>query len=76
MSIAPAADMRPTSDQRWSVNLPPGTTATVNFGSRPIEQAADPASSDATSGFIGLVLGVAVLGGLGWLAYRQRKATS
>jgi LysM repeat protein len=73
VSIAPAADMRPTSDQRWSVNLQPGTTATVNFGSHPIERAADPASSDAAGGFIGLALGAAMLGGVGWLVYRQRR---
>ncbi len=71
VSVEPATGAQPTSDQRWSVTLNKGTTATVNFGSRFVETKAA-ASTDSGSA-IGLVLVVAVLGGMGVMIYRQRK---
>jgi len=74
VSVKPAAGMRPTSDQRWTVVLNKGTTATVNFGSRFAEDktkgSAEPNSA------IGLVLAAVVLGGIGVMIYRQRRGTA
>jgi LysM repeat protein len=71
VSVLPASGAQPTSDQRWSVMLDKGTTATVNFGSRVTEGKAE--ASPEPSGAIGLVLAAAVLGGIGVMIYRQRK---
>jgi LysM repeat protein len=71
VSVEPAAGLLPTSDQRWSVVLATGTTATVNFGSRLSEKKA--ASSPGSESAIGLVLAAAVLGGIGVMVYRRRK---
>jgi LysM repeat protein len=72
VSVVPALGAQPTSDQRWSVMLDKGTTATVNFGSRFSENKTE--NSREADGAIGLVLVAAVLGGIGVMAYRQRKA--
>ena len=69
--VVPAAGAQPTSDQRWSVVLDKGTTATVNFGSRAIGDKAG--ASTESSGAIGLLLAAAVLGGIGVMIYRQRQ---
>jgi len=71
VSVEPASGAQPTSDQRWSVVLGKGTTATVNFGSRFSEKTAK--ASPGADGAIGLVLAAAVLGGIGVMIYRQRK---
>jgi hypothetical protein len=71
VSVKPATGAQPTSDQRWSVMLNKGTTATVNFGSRFIENKAT--ASTESGGAIGLVLAAVVLGGIGVMIYRQRK---
>jgi LysM repeat protein len=71
VSIEPASGAQPTSDERWSVTLDQGTTATVSFGSR-ITGAPSNAASDGGSA-IGLVLAAIVLGGGGVLIYRQRR---
>ena len=71
VSVEPAPGMQPTSDQRWSVILGQGTTASVDFGSRPGVTAAE--TSSGSDSAIGLVLGAMVLGGLGVMIYRQRK---
>jgi LysM repeat protein len=74
VSVAPAPGTQPTSDQRWSVVLDQGTTATVNFGSR---AAGDKATtSPEPGGAIGLVLAAAVLGGIGVMVYRQRRGNA
>jgi LysM repeat protein len=71
VSVMPAPGAQPTSDQRWSVTLDKGTTATVNFGSRLSDKKT--AVSREANGAIGLVLAAAVLGGIGLMIYRQRK---
>jgi LysM repeat protein len=71
VSVKPATGAQPTSDQRWSVMLNKGTTATVNFGSRFVENKAT--ASTESGGAIGLVLAAVVLGGIGVMIYRQRK---
>jgi LysM repeat protein len=74
VSVKPASGAQATSDQRWSVMLDQGTTATVSFGSRlSVEKAAVTPGAD---GAIGLVLAAALLGGIGVLIYRQRKGTT
>jgi len=70
VSVVPAPGAQSTSDQRWSVVLDKGTTATVNFGSHTIGDAAKTAPE--AGGAIGLALAVVVLGGIGVLIYRQR----
>jgi LysM repeat protein len=74
ISIEPVAGAQPTSDERWSVTLDQGTTATVNFGSRIPDNAANSAA-DGGSSAIGLVLAAIVLGGGGVVIYRQRRGT-
>jgi LysM repeat protein len=71
VSVVAAPGTQPTSDQRWSVMLDQGTTATVNFGSRVTEAKAG--TSPDPSSAIGLVLVVAALSGIGVMIYRQRK---
>jgi murein DD-endopeptidase MepM/ murein hydrolase activator NlpD len=71
VSIEPASGAQPTSDERWSVTLDQGTTATVSFGSRPTGAPSNAASDNGSA--IGLVLAAIVLGGGGILIYRQRK---
>jgi LysM repeat protein len=71
VSVIPAPGAQPTSDQRWSVVLDKGTTATVSFGSRFSEKKAE--ATPGADGAIGLVLAAAVLGGIGVMIYRQRK---
>ncbi len=71
VSVVPAPGAQPTSDERWSVVLDKGTTATVNFGSRLTQDQAG--TSAEPSGMIGLVLAGAVLGGLGLIIYRRRQ---
>ena len=71
ISIEPAAGAQPTSDERWSVTLDQGTTATVNFGSRLMDGPSSSASESSSA--IGLVLAAIVLGGGGVLIYRQRR---
>jgi LysM repeat protein len=73
IAVEPAPGAQATSDQRWSVVLDRGTTATVDFGSRASESAKASAGADGT---IGLVLAAVVLGGIGVLIYRQRRGTS
>jgi LysM repeat protein len=72
VSVVPAPGALPTSDQRWSVLLDQGTTATVSFGSRFGEKKAE--AAPGTDGAIGLVLAAAVLGGIGVMIYRQRRS--
>jgi LysM repeat protein len=72
VSIEPAAGAQPTSDERWSVTLDQGTTATVNFGSRFTDNKSSSASEGGSA--IGLVLAAIVLGG-GFVIYRQRRGT-
>jgi hypothetical protein len=72
ISIEPAAGAQPTSDERWSVTLDQGTTATVNFGSRFTEGSSSSAVDGGSA--IGLALAAIVLGG-GVLIYRQRRGT-
>jgi hypothetical protein len=74
VSVKPASGAQPTSDQRWSVVLDKGTTATVNFGSRLTTK--NVASSSGAEGAIGLALAAVVLGWIGVMIYRQRKATA
>lgn len=74
VSVKPASGAQPTSDQRWSVVLDKGTTATVNFGSRLTTK--NVASSSGAEGAIGLALAAVVLGGIGVMIYRQRKGTA
>ncbi len=71
IAVEPAPGTQPTSDQRWSVVLDKGTTATVDFGSRTTDKQTKTASSDGSA--IGLVLVVVVLGGIGVMFYRQRQ---
>jgi LPXTG-motif cell wall-anchored protein len=71
IAVEPAPDARATSDQRWSVVLDQGTTATVDFGSR--ISATKAAPSTGADGAIGLALAAVALGGIGVLIYRQRK---
>ncbi|HSD85579.1 MAG TPA: LysM peptidoglycan-binding domain-containing protein, partial [Anaerolineae bacterium] len=71
VSVKPAAGTRPTSDQRWTVVLNKGTTATVNFGSRLAENKTEDSSEPNSA--IGLVLAAVVLGGIGVMVYRQRQ---
>ncbi|CAG0936611.1 Muramidase-2 [Thermoflexales bacterium] len=73
VSVKPAAGMKPTSDQRWTVVLNTGTAATVNFGSRFSEDLAEAGDSAESGGAIGLVLAAVVLGGIGVIIYRQRR---
>jgi LysM repeat protein len=73
ISIEPATGAQPTSDERWSVSLGKGTTATVNFGSRFAGSTSSSASEGGSA--IGLVLAAIVLGGGGVLIYRQRRGT-
>ncbi len=74
ISIEPMAGAQPTSDERWSVTLDQGTTATVNFGSRITDSSANSAAAGDGSA-IGLVLAAIVLGGGGFVIYRQRRGT-
>jgi LysM repeat protein len=74
VAVEPAPGMQPTSDQRWSVVLGQGTTATVDFGSHPSEKRAE--TSSGAESAIGLVLAAAVLGGIGVMIYRQRKGSA
>jgi LysM repeat protein len=74
IAIEPVPGAQPTSDERWSVTLDQGTTATVNFGSRMTDNAANSAV-DGGSSALGLVLAAVVLGGGGVLIYRQRRGT-
>ncbi len=71
VSVEPAPGALATSDQRWSVVLDKGTTATVDFGSRFTEKKAE--ASTGADGAIGLVLAAVVVGGIGALFYRQRR---
>ena len=57
IAVEPAPDARATSDQRWSVVLDQGTTATVDFGSRISATKAEP--STGADGMIGLALAAA-----------------
>jgi hypothetical protein len=75
VSVQASPGTRPTSDERWSVVLGQGTTATVDFGSHPGEKTTEPSSSSAESA-IGLVLAAAVLGGIGFMVYRQRRGNA
>jgi hypothetical protein len=75
VAVQASPGAQPTSDQRWSVVLDQGTTATVDFGSRAGEKKAE-ASSTGGEGAIGLVLAAAVLGGIGVLIYRQRRGNA
>jgi LysM repeat protein len=75
VSVEASPGTRPTSDERWSVLLGQGTTATVDFGSRASEKTTEP-SSTGTDGVIGLVLAAAVLGGIGFMVYRQRRGNT
>ncbi len=70
VSVEPAPGAQPTSDQRWSVVLDKGTTATVDFGSRLSEQ--KPEAPMGADGVLGLVLAAAVVGGIGVMVYRRR----
>jgi hypothetical protein len=72
VAVEASPGTQPTSDQRWSVILSQGTTASVNFGSRPAQKPAE--ASSGGEGAIGLVLAAVVLGGIGVLIYRQRRA--
>ena len=74
VTVEAAPGTQPTSDQRWSVVLDKGTTATVDFGSHLSEKKAE--TSAGGEGAIGLVLAAAVLGGIGVLIYRQRKGSA
>ena len=74
VAVEASPGTQPTSDQRWSVVLGKGTTATVDFGSRPSEKKAE--TSSGGEGAIGLVLAAAVLGGIGVMIYRQRKGNA
>jgi MYXO-CTERM domain-containing protein len=74
VAVEPAPGAQSTSDQRWSVVLGQGTTATVDFGSRAVEKKAG--TSSGGEGALGLALAAAVLGGIGVLIYRQRKASA
>jgi LysM repeat protein len=74
VAVESAPGTQPTSDQRWSVVLGQGTTATVDFGSRPSENKTE--SSSGADGAIGLVLAAAVLGGIGVMIYRQRRGNA
>jgi LysM repeat protein len=74
VSVEAAPSTQPTSDQRWSVILNQGTSASVDFGSRPDQN--QPETSSGGEGAIGLVLAAAVLGGIGVLIYRQRKGNA
>jgi LysM repeat protein len=74
VAVEPAPGTEPTSDQRWSVILGQGTTASVNFGSRISGQEAVPASGG--EGAIGLALAALVAGGIGVLIYRQRRGNA
>jgi LysM repeat protein len=71
ISVEPAPGAQATSDQRWSVLLDQGTTATVDFGSRPSETKTGAAAG--SDGAIGLVLAAVVFGSIGVLIYRQRR---
>ena len=71
ISVEPAPGTQPTSDERWSVMLDKGTTATVDFGSRLTRRSRRLRAGG--DGAIGLVLAAAVLGGIGVLIYRQRR---
>jgi len=73
ISIEPVAGAQPTSDERWSVTLDQGTTATVNFGSRFTESSSSSTSEGGSA--IGLMLAAIVLGGGGFVIYRQRRGT-
>jgi LysM repeat protein len=73
IAVEPAPGAQPTSDQRWSVVLGKGTTATVDFGSRVDEKAGTSAGADSA---IGLVLAAVVVGGIGVLIYRQRRGNA
>jgi len=74
VAVEAAPGAQATSDQRWSVVLGQGTTATVDFGSRLSEQ--KPESSAGAEGAIGLVLAAVVLGGIGVMIYRQRRGNA
>jgi LysM repeat protein len=74
VSVEAAPGTQPTSDQHWSVILSQGTSASVDFGSRPGQQQVETSSGGADT--IGLVLAAVVLGGIGVLIYRQRKGNA
>jgi hypothetical protein len=73
VTVQPAIGMQPTSDERWSVVLDQGTTATVDFGSHITEQKAGAAAG--AEGTLGLVLAALVLGGMSvWIYLRRKQA--
>jgi len=74
VAVEAASGTQPTSDQRWSVTLSQGTSASVDFGSRPSQQQVETSAGGADA--IGLVLTAVVLGGIGVLIYRQRKGSA